>query len=268
MTSNFSTNHVDILSFAQHVDLPQAEAFFAKSYTVKKYRDALHVDMPKGQLFIFDYGVLVAWGINAAKKQQVQAELLKLSVNVHAEHWDHYSFKLHDVTEADAILPSVIMSNDKPTLPSTDVLVLLSISHAFAQSSKLELFEAKALKTIADNRYLTQTLANTGNIPLSRKKLAKLRGQLFQAKSDIMLNFSLLDTPEFFWEHPLLEGHYLNLAKYLELTPRIELLNLKLQTIHELFEMLAAEQNHKHSSFLEWIIIILIAVEIVLFFTH
>ena len=37
---------------------------------------------------------------------------------------------------------------------------------------------------------------------------------------------------------------------------------------NELHEMLAAEQNHKHSSFLEWIIIILIAVEIVLFFVH
>jgi uncharacterized Rmd1/YagE family protein len=43
---------------------------------------------------------------------------------------------------------------------------------------------------------------------------------------------------------------------------------MKLSTINELHEMLAAEQNHKHSSFLEWIIIILIAVEIVLFFVH
>jgi uncharacterized Rmd1/YagE family protein len=59
---------------------------------------------------------------------------------------------------------------------------------------------------------------------------------------------------------------YLSLSRYLELKPRIELLNLKLRTIHDLYDMLAAEQNHKHSSFLEWIIIILIATEIVLFF--
>ncbi|MEI8650200.1 hypothetical protein P4S73_23800 [Paraglaciecola sp. Hal342] len=32
-----------------------------------------------------------------------------------------------------------------------------------------------------------------------------------------------------------------------------------------MFDMLAGEQNHQHSSFLEWIIIILIAVEIVMF---
>ncbi|WP_417535681.1 hypothetical protein [Methylophaga sp.] len=46
---------------------------------------------------------------------------------------------------------------------------------------------------------------------------------------------------------------------------RINVLNKKLESIHELLDMLANEQNHKHSSTLEWIIIILIALEIVLF---
>jgi uncharacterized Rmd1/YagE family protein len=91
---------------------------------------------------------------------------------------------------------------------------------------------------------------------------------LFETRSDILLHFGLLDTPEFFWDYPELEPNYLSVAKYLELVPRTELLNRKLEAMHELLEILAGEQNHKHSSFLEWIIIILIAVEIVLFFMH
>ena len=37
---------------------------------------------------------------------------------------------------------------------------------------------------------------------------------------------------------------------------------------HELFEMLADEQKHKHSATLEWIIIWLIAVEILMFLVN
>ena len=53
--------------------------------------------------------------------------------------------------------------------------------------------------------------------------------------------------------------------KYLEVNQRIEVLTKKLNVIHELFIMLSDEQQHKHSSNLEWIIIWLIVIEIVLF---
>ncbi|MFT4940233.1 MAG: putative Rmd1/YagE family protein, partial [Paraglaciecola sp.] len=72
-------------------------------------------------------------------------------------------------------------------------------------------------------------------------------------------------TPEFFWEYPEFESIYNLAARYLEIHTRVDLLSKKLATIHELFDMLADEQKHQHSSFLEWIIIILIAVEIVMF---
>jgi uncharacterized Rmd1/YagE family protein len=79
------------------------------------------------------------------------------------------------------------------------------------------------------------------------------------------LHYGLLDTPEFFWDYPELEEGYLKLAKYLELQPRIDILTRKLDTIQGLLDMLADEQNHKHSAFLEWIIIVLIAVDIVIY---
>ena len=77
---------------------------------------------------------------------------------------------------------------------------------------------------------------------------------------------SLLDTPEFIWEYPELEHYYLALSRYLEIAPRATVLKNRLEVIQELLEMMADEQKHSHSSMLEWIIIILIAIEIALFF--
>ncbi len=74
----------------------------------------------------------------------------------------------------------------------------------------------------------------------------------------------MLDTPEFFWEHSELEPLYALAANYLDLEARVEVLNQRLDVIHELFEMLVNELNHQHSSRLEWTIILLIILEVVL----
>ena len=141
----------------------------------------------------------------------------------------------------------------------------LAVSHALAQSLKLNEYEGQAQQTIQDHAHIPQALAETGKIELSRRNIAKIRGKLYSTKSDIILHYGLLDTPEFFWEYPEYESTYNLAARYLEIHQRVELLSKKLATIHELFDMLADEQKHQHSSFLEWIIIILIAVEIVMF---
>ena len=133
-----------------------------------------------------------------------------------------------------------------------------------AQSIKLAAFENQAIETIRTTSHLPESLAREGNIKLTRKEMAKIRGQLFLTKSDIILNYDLLDTPEFFWEHPEFQAIYSMAANYLEIQQRTEVLSKKLETIHELLEMLADEQKHLHSSVLEWIIIWLIMVEIII----
>jgi uncharacterized Rmd1/YagE family protein len=95
-----------------------------------------------------------------------------------------------------------------------------------------------------------------------------MRGELFLAKSRINLHYDLLDSPEFFWEYTELSSYYNTVANYLEIRNRIEVLNKKLEVIHEIFDMLAEEQKHRHSSLLEWIIIWLICVEVFFTITH
>jgi uncharacterized Rmd1/YagE family protein len=116
-----------------------------------------------------------------------------------------------------------------------------------------------------DYSHIPEELAKFSKIWISQKEIAKIRGALFNTKSKVIIHYGLLDTPDFFWEYPEYEATYERMARYMDIRQRVELLSKKLSTIHELFEMLASEQKHQHSSFLEWIIIVLIGIEIALF---
>jgi len=54
------------------------------------------------------------------------------------------------------------------------------------------------------------------------------------------------------------------ISVYLEIKPRADVLSKKLETIQDLLQMIADEQNHAHSSLLEWIIIWLITIDIII----
>lgn len=256
-------NLIETVLISDGVDLSELNSMLQDSMQTKRFGDALHILIEgTGHAFVFDYGVVVTWGVNLKSLSSLLKKIAGCCNSVYDEKpKEHFVFSIGDSLD-------VKMLDDRLSLPDDDIKTLLAISHALAQSAKLSEFETIAGQTIEDNRYLSEELSQLGKISLNRKSLSKLRGALFQTKSDILLHFNLLDTPDFFWNYPALEPHYTTVEKYLEITPRVHLLRIKLETIQELFDMLASEQNHKHSSFLEWIIIILIAVEIVLFFVH
>lgn len=225
-----------------------------------RYRDAWYIRFNGADVWLFEYGVLVSWNQSENDRQQLVFRLKGLIQEYFRRPpIEQYAYQV------DAARPFGI-HDDLLVLPDQDVLSSLALSHGFAQSAKLDFFEDKAWQVIQQNAHISKQLARTGKVSLSRRSLAKLRGILFDTSSDITLHYNLLDTPEFFWNYPELEPLYQKLAKYLDLTPRVEILNRKLATIQGLLSMLASEQYHKHSAFLEWIIIVLIAVEILLYF--
>lgn len=226
----------------------------------RRFRDACLFQETEGQLWLFNYGVLVSWGVSdrtrLALVERISAHVID---PVSRPLIEQYRYQI--TSEA-----AVRVHHDLLILPDETPLRLLGLSHAFAQSAKLIFFEDRALEVIQRNAYISKELAQTGKVSLKRRQLSRLRGELFDTSSDISLNYNLLDTPEFFWDYPELEHDYRQLAKYLDLSPRIDILNRKISTIHELLDMLVSEEYHKHSSFLEWIIILLIAVDIMIYF--
>lgn len=222
------------------------------------FRDAIHIAYAaeSADVFFFSYGVVVAWGLTEEEELSLIEKLKDAATNPLAKlERDYYDFSY------DAIFK---IQRDEIVLTNREVLTKLAASYGLAQSVKLGVFETLINTTIKKTRHLPEDLARKGKIFLSRKEISQKIGELFIDRSSVNLHSDILDEPEFFWEYPEHQSLYRDIAKCLDLTTRIEVLNSRLNIIGELLGMLSDQLNYQHSSTLEWTIIWLITIEVVL----
>ena len=141
--------------------------------------------------------------------------------------------------------------------------VKLAISYALAQSTKLSFFEERIQQHSEETMEMPATLARMGRVNMNRKDISKLIGRVFLEKCAANLLYSALDRPEFFWDAPdALQDLYDAICEYLEVDTRLETLNARFEVLQATLDVLRDHQNNEHSSYLEWIVIILIIIEI------
>lgn len=225
-----------------------------KSYQVRREKDALHVEFEQGTVFYFAYGCLVTWGLTPEQEKQAH-KLVKPyeTESLPSPHIDQMAYHSGE---------SFKIVNDELILANNSTLTFLAASHSLAQSVKLDAYEKSVDQTVESMRHLPEQMAKKGRIGLSRREIRRKMGELFIERNSINLHSDVLDKPEIFWSYPEVEPVYTMIANYLDITPRVEVLNQRLGVIHELFEMLNSELNHQQSSRLEWVIIILIFIEV------
>lgn len=242
---------------AASYNLSSLFGFLKKTYATTLYRDVIHaVYHEQGNLYFFSYGVMISWGLTEEEELQMLEELKGFEREPFAQiEKDEYDFSY------DA---NFRLQRDEIVLTSKDVLTKLAVSYGLAQSAKLTFFEKMIDKTIVKTRHLPIDLARKGKIFLSRKEMSQKIGELFLDRSSVNLHSDILDEPDFFWEYPEYLPLYRDIAKCLDLTTRVNVLNTRLIIVSELLGMLSDQLNHQHSSILEWTIIWLIVIEVIL----
>jgi uncharacterized Rmd1/YagE family protein len=210
------------------------------------------------EIFIFPYGCISIWGLSEEEEGSFINDIKAFEVTpLSLPTMDTSVYEYGETT-------LINEEEDEMILESTDDLIKLSLSHGLTQSVKLEVFEQSIVKTIQKTHHLPDELAKTGKILMSRKKLSQKIGALFAERNSINLHCDVLDTPEFFWRRPRYETYYRLASEYMDIKQRIDILNKRLDVIHELYDILSNELKHAHSSRLEWIIILLIVMEVVM----
>ncbi|OLY78030.1 Sporulation protein RMD1 [Smittium mucronatum] len=159
------------------------------------------------EAFIYDYGVVVLWGMSKPQELEFIQEISHFAsgfLKPEDQQTEEFNFfygasNLHQI-----IYNDVIMLRDPG-----NYMVKIAISHAIAQSSKISLFEELVDDTIDETKHIPQTLATTGIVKLGRKDISKKIGQLFILRVNVSLVSNILDTPEIFWSEPNFQPLYI-----------------------------------------------------------
>lgn len=246
---------------ASSYDIPRLFQHLQRLGSTHLFRDVVHIQIKedkqaKGDAFYFSYGTCVFWGFSEEEEKEILQSLKEFEREPNAKpEVDEFTFTYGDTMKIEE--DEIFLHNKSP-------LTKLAVSHGVAQSVKLTTFEELIRRTIENTQHLPINLAKKGKIRLARKEISQKMGEIFIERNFINLHSEMLDTPEFFWEYPELEPFYRRTVHYLDVSKRVEVLNKRLNIVHELFEILSNELNHQHLSRLELIIILLICIEVVL----
>ena len=235
------------------------------------------------EIFVFSYGVVVFWNFSEREEKDILADLTfsehETNVPLVSRPLDEDDFETEELHfEYSPLVERPRVFNDMITLRSGDHMIKLTVSHAIAQSTKLSFFEEKMSQTMLEAQHVPKHLALTGQLGMSRKDIVKILGRLFKSRVDVNLCMSpqssfhhkltasasnILDVPNFFWDsEPTLHPLYFATREYLEISPRIKVLNERCRVFLELAEILSDSIADTKMSTITWIIIVLIVVSI------
>ena len=228
-------------------------------------------------VFIMEFGCFVVWGCSPSQLILLREALWSFLANSKREkkediHVDDLSFttataRIANDPNDDGDLLSYI-SKDNIFLATEETSERLAYSYAFAQSVKLDVFErdvARAINTMDD---IPTTMAKQGGVndkaKKDHKRVAKKIGELITLGCDVNLRSDVLELPDLLWEMDDVLPVYHFSRKYLDIAARLDVVNQRLTVMQEMYTMVQEQIHEDQSTRIEWIIIILIAVNILI----
>jgi uncharacterized Rmd1/YagE family protein len=138
-------------------------------------------------------------------------------------------------------------------------LVMLNTSQSVALNSYSKITEELLTETNKHTKYLE----NKGKLNISGNKLKRFIGKVLNIKNKISENLYIFDSPESTWENEQLNKLNTELKQTFDLTDRYRLIHDRIEIIKENLELFKDIMDHNESSRLEWVIIILIVIEVI-----
>ena len=137
-----------------------------------------------------------------------------------------------------------------------------------SQSVALDHYSRQTDILLEETNRHTQKLEFKGSLDLSGINLKKYIGRTLNLKNRIAENLYIFDSPEETWEDENLNKLDIGLKKTFDLQTRFRDIQEGLQIVKENLELFKDLLQYRNSTQLEWIIIILILVEVIKLFVE
>jgi len=244
---------------AHKIRLDEAEKLAEEYILVAKKRNLLQYEIATNQhLFIYSFGVFVFVGIDARFYKKIIKKFSRSFVEPTIREITE-DYAIEDGAEKD----SVEATSVKLKTFSAERISL--IAEVLAQSAAIEYFDFKTDEIVGSFEKVNSELERRGQLRIKTKEIVKLIGAAHSILQSLITRLSLLDQPDIVWDNAELEGLYKNLRSFYELDARFKNIGFKINYIKDTSETIAELLQHRRSVGLEWIVIILILIEVILF---
>jgi required for meiotic nuclear division protein 1 len=246
-----------------------------------------------GDVFVFPSGCVVTWNVpEKVAISVVERILLPAAINSHVKTLEEEKLDYIEDPSRDhsKILGDTIIlgtkyaaaaiestTTDAETTTTTDelahkreiaaILTKIAFSSALARSTKLAYLENLLESYQESTRSIPTTLSAGSKLRFKRPFILRKTGELLHIRAQLNLYSELTDSlPDLFWDSPhelKLETYYDQAGRALDVGVRIKVLNQKMDYASEIATVLRERLSEKHSNFLEVVIIVLIAWEVI-----
>jgi uncharacterized Rmd1/YagE family protein len=243
----------------------------AESFNIKKFRGDFRAEVHSGSttevfyaledteryLYVFDYGVVVFANYDVVAKSELISFIKNYATNlVDLDLVEEYRI------ETDNQLQKVIVKNNYVIVPQIDSSILRIVMLNIGQSVALDYYEVLTNELITSSKHYILELEQHGRLSISKTNLLKYIGKVLNVKNSIVDNLYILDDPNLVWDNEELNLLNRHLKVNFDINTRFKDLDYRLQIVENNLTLFTDVLNVRESSRLEWVVIILIALEI------
>ena len=250
--------NLKVISFqiADSIDIKLIKSAFPAVIHYSDADELFYVIEKNKYLYVFKYGIICFLGYSETEMAAFFQVIGPYSKNL-------FEQRLSDEFDIETESPAINYGYNKIEIPSPDIDELRLIMLNVSQSVALDYYNQQTNTLLEETNSYTQMLERKGRINLSGVRLKKYIGRTLNLKNRISANLYIFDSPEETWENENLNKLDIGLKKTFDLQARFRTIQEGLGIVKENMELFKDMLQNRNSLTLEWVVIILILVEVI-----
>jgi required for meiotic nuclear division protein 1 len=151
---------------------------------------------------------------------------------------------------------------DELIVDKLDSNVVRIAMFSLAQSVALDYYHQVTENLLAEVKGFANELEVSGRLKISRKNMMRFLGRALNTQNDIAENIYIFDAPDLVWDDEFLDKLHQGLMKHFDLRVRFSEIEYTLRIIEDNLTVFREIIHQRESNLLEYIIILLILVEV------
>lgn len=252
---------VSSFQIADSIDIKTFKTVFTAELLYSDSDELFYKTESDGFIYVFKFGIIGFFNYN-----EIQIAGFLEVINPYCKN--KLDIRLSEEFEIETNAPRMKLGFNKIELTSIDSNVLRLIMLNVSQSVALDHYSQLTNILLEETNYHTQILERKGRMELSGVNLKKYIGRTLNIKNRITANLYIFDSPDETWEDESLNKLDIGLKRTFDLQDRFQTIQEGLAIVKENLELFKDILQYRNSTQLEWVIIILILVEVVNIFVE